>query len=259
MLIHKIFAVHSRKSGSKLPSTSFEGLRSVIHLVRGCKVMFCQDIAFMFGLRKGTCGNLVGVVYGTEGIGSFPHALIVDVPNYCGPAFYIDEPTWVPVLPRIAFKNSTRSSRKQFPVVAGFAHTVNKVAGCTFTEGTVIHFTSSRRFRPTSQHGLAYVAFTRTDSFAMTAFKNLPPWQEFVDGRKSDMLRMRLSFTDCLEKLHEKTLAKHSDLKTPEEEEAAQKRWHQPHANRREGPIMPCPCCDAQQYVAKYSSKPFAS
>ena len=47
----------------------------------------------------------------------------------------------------------------------------------------------------------------------MTAFKNLPPWGDFVRGRDSDMLRMRLEFTKVLEGMHEKTLAMHSDMK----------------------------------------------
>ena len=25
----------------------------------------------------------------------FPDAIVVDIPDYCGPAFYLDEPTWV--------------------------------------------------------------------------------------------------------------------------------------------------------------------
>ena len=25
----------------------------------------------------------------------FPDAIVVDIPDYCGPAFYPDEPTWV--------------------------------------------------------------------------------------------------------------------------------------------------------------------
>ncbi len=32
------------------------------------------------------------------------------------------------------------------------------------------------------RHGLPFVAWTRSESFAMTAFKNLPPWNDFVKG-----------------------------------------------------------------------------
>ena len=81
----------------------------------------------------------------------------------------------------------------------------------------------------------------------MTAFKNLPPWEDFLRGRDSDMLRMRLEFTKWLEKLHTKTLASHSALATPAMEQDAHEQWQAQTAKRHkaEGPPMPCPCCDA--------------
>ena len=88
-------------------------------------------------------------------------------------------------------------------------------------EGVVIHLVGGKRFRPAAKHGLPFVAWTRSESFAMTAFKNLPPWSDFVKGRDFDMLRMRLEFTERLQRLHERTLAKHSAMKTPVLEEAA--------------------------------------
>ena len=127
--------------------------------------------------------------------------------------------------------------------------TVNKAQGLTIKEGVVLHLVGSCRFRPASKHGLPFVAFTRSESFAMTAFKNLPPWGDFVKGRDSDMLRMRLDFTRALEQLHRRTLAKHSALKTSELEQAAQEafRAHQVKRRKFEGPLMPCPCCQALQ------------
>ena len=66
-------------------------------------------------------------------------------------------------------------TRMQFPIVAGFALTVNKAQGLTTKEGDVINLRGSARFRPASKHGFPFVAFTRSESFAMTAFKALPP------------------------------------------------------------------------------------
>ena len=70
-----------------------------------------------------------------------------------------------------------------------------------------------------------------------------------MKGRDSDMLRMRLDFTRALEQLHRRTLAKHSALKTPELEQAAQEAFRARQVKRRkyEGPLMPCPCCQALQ------------
>ena len=92
--------------------------------------------------------------------------------------------------------------RIQFPLVAGFALTVNKAQGLTLKEGVVIHLVGSRKFRPAAKHGLPFVAWTRSESFAMTAFKSIPPWLDFVKGRNSDMLRMRQRFVEKLDKMH---------------------------------------------------------
>ncbi len=239
-----------RLSGSakKLSSAAFDGLRSIINLVRGCKMVLTRNVAYKFGFANGTRGDFIGAVYGAGGVGTFPDALIGEFPDYCGPAFYPDEPKWVRLLPSTAVKDGTRMTRTQFPVVAGFALTVNKAQGLTVKEGVVLHLVGGKRFRPASKHGLPFVAFTRSESFAMTAFTNIPPWQDFVKGRDSDMLRMRRAFTDKLEKMHVQTLARHSDMKTPELEQRAHERWLVAQSasgkrHKKEGPRMPCPCC----------------
>ena len=59
-----------------------------------------------------------------------------------------------------------------------------------------------------------------------------------MKGRDSDMLRMRLDFTRTLKKMHQRTMAKHSALKTPELEEAAHEAFRARQVKRRkhEGP-----------------------
>ena len=247
-LIHQIKAQHSNKSAKKLSSSAFGGLRGVVNLVRGCKTVLNKNVAYKFGLANGTRGIFIGAVYGPGGVGTFPEALVCQFPDYCGPAFYQDEPKWVPILPATTFKEGTRMTRTQFPLVAGFALTVNKAQGLTVTEGVVIHLVGSKRFRPASKHGLPFVAFTRSENFAMTAFKNLPPWQDFLEGRKSDMLRLRVAFTEQLDKLHAETLARHSSLKTRDAEDKAHEQWDIDQASsvkrpKKAGPFMPCPCC----------------
>ena len=109
----------------------------------------------------------------------------------------------------------------------------------------MIHLEGSKRFRPASKHGLPFVAFTRSESFAMTAFKNLPPWDDFMKGKRSDMLRMRNGFVQWLEEMHQQTLAKNSAMKTRDMEEEAQQLWREKQVKRHKGspPVMPCPAC----------------
>jgi len=183
-------------------------------------------------------------------VGTFPEAVVVEVAEYCGPEFYPGEPKWVPLLPLFSMKEGTRMTRTQFPVVAGFALTVNKAQGLTFKEGVVIHLVGGKRFRPAAKHGLPFVAWTRSESFAMTAFKNLPPWGDFVKGRDSDMLRMRQDFTERLQAMHTRTLAKHTGLKTAQAEAQAHALWTERQAlqakrHKAEAPRLPCPACEA--------------
>ena len=87
-----------------------------------------------------------GVVYPLDAsVGRFPEALVLEVADYCGPAFYPSEPKWVPILPKVSMKAGTRQTREQFPVIAGYVLTVNKVQGLTIREGVVIATTGIRR------------------------------------------------------------------------------------------------------------------
>ena len=249
-LIHQIKARHSHQSAKKCSAAAFGGLRGVINLVRGCKTVLTRNVAYKFGLANGTRGKFIGAVYGPGGVGTFPEALVNEFPDYCGPVFYEGEPKWVPIVPMTTSREGTRMTRTQFPLSAGFALTVNKAQGLTVPEGVVIHLVGSGRHKPGSKHGLPFVAWTRSENFAMTAFKNLPAWQDFAEGRKSDMLRMRLKFTKRLEEMHTETLARHSSLKTRADEIKAQVEWRlaqESPAKRRKkaGPLMPCPCCGA--------------
>ena len=182
------------------------------------------------------------------GVGTLPEAIVCEFPDYCGPAFYASEPHWVPILPMFATKEGSRLTRCQFPLTAGFALTVNKAQGLTVKEGVVIHLVGGKRFRPASKHGLPFVAWKRSEGFAMTAFKNLPPWGDFLQGRQSDMLRMRQNFTERLHGMHARTLATHSGLKTSELEAQAHQLWTEKQTRRSSGrdsagPLMPCPAC----------------
>ena len=223
--IHRIYAVHNSKRNSvkKKSSSSFGGLRSVLNLVQGCRVLLVKNLAYLYGLANGSRGSLVGIVYGADGIGSFPEALVVDMPDYCGPCFYKDHPTWVPILPNTEW--SGNQSRHQFPIVAGFAITINKSQGITAKEGIVVNLNGSARYKPAGKHGLPFVAFTRSESFAMTAFKTLPGFEEFCRGKDSDMLKARQAFIRKLELMHQRTLARHSAMQSGTDEQRAFAAW----------------------------------
>ncbi|MDA8609418.1 hypothetical protein N9L19_00725 [bacterium] len=200
-------------------------MRSVVDIVRGCKIALTRNAAYLCGLAHGTRGKVVCVIYGPGGIGSFPEAIVVDVPEYCGPGFYPGQPTWVPLLAMTSVREGTGMMHTQFPIVAGFALAVNKAQGLTIKEGVVIHQFGGKRFTPAARHGLPVVACTRSASLSITAFNILPAWDDFVKGRDSDMLRMRIVFAGMLQGMHSRTLANQTDMNTPELEATAHERW----------------------------------
>ncbi len=67
-------------------------------------------------------------------------------------------------------------------MVAGLALTVNKAPGVTVEESVAIHLNGSENNRPALADGMPYVAFTRSESFHMTACCSPPSWDGFVLG-----------------------------------------------------------------------------
>jgi len=253
LLVHRIKASHegtasTAKKARMQPSSVFDGLRRTIHLVRGCKALITRNIAYKYGLANGTRGMLVGVVYPDGApVASFPEALVLEVPGYCGPTFYPGQPKWVPILPKLSVKEGTRQTRRQFPVTAGYALTINKAQGLTLPEGVVIKLSSGLRFKAAAKHGLPFVAFTRSESFARTAFHNLPSWEDFAKGASSEMLRIRLDYVAWLEELHRKSV-KHV-FRNEQAEEEAFEQWQARQQMRRRARApararCTCPACD---------------
>ena len=96
------------------------------------------------------------------------------------------------------------------------------------------------------------LTFTRSESFAMTAFQNLPPLDDFQKGQDSDMLRMRKRFEEMLDRKLRETMRKYSQYKTAEDENEAYEIWRErrerePKRRKVEPqqPRMPCSACAA--------------
>ena len=228
----------------------FNGLRHVINLVKGCKVMITRNVSYLHGLANGTRGTVVGFVYPSDcSWDDFPEAIIVDVPDYNGPPFYESEPKWVPILSMTETRNNGES-RTQFPLVAGFALTINKAQGLTLEEGVVVSLrSSSTKFVPASKHGLAFVAMTRSTCFAMTAFDKLPPLYEFENILNDPMLRNRQKIDEYLDALHRQTMAEHGPFQTAEQEQQAHTNWMAPV---RQEPATTKPCCPGCRLQATF-------
>ena len=69
------------------------------------------------------------------------------------------------------------------------------------------------------------MAWTRSESFEMTAFQQLPPWSDFLKGRDSAMLRNRSAFIDDLCRMHRETMKRYTSMKTDKDEDLAYSSW----------------------------------
>ena len=84
----------------------------------------------------------------------------------------------------------------------------------------------------------------------MTAFKNLPPWDDLLKGQDSEMLRMSKRFTEMLDRKHTETMREYSQFKTLEDENEAYEQWKERREkNPKRHKVAPqehrmsCPAC----------------
>jgi hypothetical protein len=77
----------------------------------------------------------------------------------------------------------------------------------------------------------------------MTAFKNIPPLEDFLKVLDSEMLKNRRCFDEKLEEMHRETLRTHSNLVSAADEELAHAAWVPPRQVKARHVSMPCPAC----------------
>ena len=155
----------SEEDGMKLDDSSFKGLEKWMEIAEDARVILTHNLFPEQGLMNGTQGNVKRIIYDTsagpsadEIVDRMPRHLVVDFPQYVGPAFY-DEPerrTWVPVEPReIAKEDNAGIVRRQFPLVLGWALTPWKAQGMTLEKAVV------KIGRRAATPGVLFVALTR--------------------------------------------------------------------------------------------------
>ena len=89
----------------------------------------------------------------------------------------------------------------------------------------------------------------RLGKLCSDCFQEPTHWNDFVQGKDSDMLRMRNTYIERLWECHRETLRRHTDMATSEAEEAAHDEWVQAKATDtstmlEEPPRLPCPECE---------------
>ena len=119
----------SQSEGLKIDSEHFNELEAVIEVAEEARIILVHNLHVAYGLMNGTQGTIKRVVYKPDGHTNhdnpdlrFPECILVDFPEYEGPAFF-NEPekrTWCPIFPReISDPESIDVKRRQFPLVLG--------------------------------------------------------------------------------------------------------------------------------------------
>ena len=112
----------------------FGSLPSHLWLCRGTPVVMTSNICQPWKLFNGAAGTVTDIIFepgdcprldGT----AWPRMVLVDFPQYTGPAFLPDRPTVVPVFPKEVSDSKRGGTREMFPIRLGFCLTCHKV--CT--------------------------------------------------------------------------------------------------------------------------------
>jgi hypothetical protein len=139
-----------------------------------------------------------------------PLYVIVHFPSYSGLPFFENLPrTWVPV-PQACIQHKDRRSlcRTGTPLKISWAMTIHKSQGLTAAEGCIVDLRVRSKRNPVALSGLAFVAWTRTESFDRLAFKSLPRLLHFFECRQHKDFKLRENFELEASKKHDLYLSK---------------------------------------------------
>ena len=164
----RIDAIHTgttQEEGKKMGEERFNGLAAQVELIEEARVILIHNLAVEYGLMNGTQGVVKQIIFETghhpnhvNANMRMPHTIVVDFPKYAGPRFYDDHEraTWEPNQPGERDADGSEGiTRKQFPLILGWAMTPWKAQGMTLDRAVV------RLTRAAASPGVALVALSR--------------------------------------------------------------------------------------------------
>ena len=155
--------------------------------------MLTRNVWQAKGLYNGAIGTVRGLLF-NENIRppSQPICVLVEFDKYCGPAMTLQNRDLVPIVPEtVAFdpRCGKSGSRRQLPLVIGWAVTIHKSQGLTLKRA--ILGLGSREFAS----GISYVGSSRVRSYRDLAFDKSFVWarlESINEARGVQAIRMEI-------------------------------------------------------------------
>jgi hypothetical protein len=135
--IFKMMAENSSSKAENWSADRFRGLENTSFLSLECLVLITTNIWKAVGLVNGQPATIKDVVYleGQVPNKDLPAFIVVECPNYEGPAFFPEpeKKKWVPLVPSKFHDDSFQESRKGYAMRLAYAMTIHKSQGESLT------------------------------------------------------------------------------------------------------------------------------
>ena len=191
---NKIFRLQAQETGmtGKVTTTAenFSGLKSIIHITIGSRVMLTSNLWVEAGLINGAQGKVEDIVFEEESADPLPKYVLVSFDDYNGPPLFKDKKindrsieNWVPIF-KITRRHQYKGNveRTQIPLRLSSAMTGHKVQGLSLYNGAIVQYPTKDESKrdPMATWGLNYCMLTRVPDIKKIGFINLPDYDRHM-------------------------------------------------------------------------------
>ena len=190
-------------------------LRSLLAV--GATVMLTKNQVGLtgLGLNNGAMGKVVAILYEKDcNPPSFPTAVVVNFPNYKGPAWLQNHPTWIPIIANESRCESDCCTRNGLPLIPGYAITITKSQGMSIGDNKDITHVRIKLQDSIDMEahclGLAYTAFSRVEKERNYSLVQPIPEQRLMYVNTHKRMKSRQEEEKRLRELSQKTIEKYN-------------------------------------------------